>query len=72
MCQIKCFFFLLILFCQYLCYVQLHDDQSISGEREVKFQLAKDTLETMLKSMYFIRDQMSDSVSFVNRQSIDN
>ncbi|KAG6522608.1 uncharacterized protein LOC122053038 [Zingiber officinale] len=41
--------------------LKLQDDQSISGEREVKFQLAKDTLETMLKSMYFIRDQMSDS-----------
>ncbi|XP_074580175.1 uncharacterized protein LOC141836567 [Curcuma longa] len=41
--------------------LKLHDDQSISGEKEVKFQLAKDTMETMLKSMYFIRDQMSNS-----------
>ncbi|KAG1363488.1 hypothetical protein COCNU_11G003150 [Cocos nucifera] len=36
------------------------DTQSLSGETEVKFQLAKDTLATMLKSMYFIRDQLSN------------
>ncbi|XP_038984355.1 COMM domain-containing protein 9-like [Phoenix dactylifera] len=36
------------------------DTQSLSGETEVKFQLAKETLETMLKSMYFIRDQLSN------------
>ncbi|XP_065036291.1 uncharacterized protein LOC135581415 [Musa acuminata AAA Group] len=35
------------------------DTQSSSGETQVKLQLARDTLETMLKSMYFIRDQMS-------------
>ncbi|KAJ8510015.1 hypothetical protein OPV22_000449 [Ensete ventricosum] len=35
------------------------DTQSSSGETQVKFQLARDTLQTMLKSMYFIRDQMS-------------
>ncbi|CAD5195741.1 unnamed protein product [Musa acuminata subsp. malaccensis] len=35
------------------------DTQSSSDETQVKFQLARDTLETMLKSMYFIRDQMS-------------
>nr|XP_009397399.1 PREDICTED: protein FAR1-RELATED SEQUENCE 3-like isoform X3 [Musa acuminata subsp. malaccensis] len=35
------------------------DTQSSSGETQVKFQLARDTLETMLKSMYFIRDPMS-------------
>lgn len=31
-----------------------------SGDTDVNFQLAKDTLETMLKSMYSIRDQLSD------------
>jgi len=36
------------------------DTRSSSGDTEVKFQLAKDTLDTMLKSMYFIRDQMSN------------
>ncbi|XP_077212229.1 uncharacterized protein LOC143847317 [Tasmannia lanceolata] len=40
--------------------LKLQDDaQSLSGEKEVKFQLAKDTLETMLRSMYHIRDQLS-------------
>ncbi|KAJ6672244.1 COMM DOMAIN-CONTAINING PROTEIN 9 [Salix viminalis] len=34
-----------------------NDTQSHS---EVKFQLGKDTLETMVKSMYCIRDQLSD------------
>ncbi|XP_012079842.1 uncharacterized protein LOC105640201 isoform X3 [Jatropha curcas] len=37
-----------------------NDAPSHSGEFEVKFQLAKDTLETMVKSMYCIRDQLSD------------
>lgn len=32
------------------------------GELEVKFQLAKDTLETMVKSMYTIRDQLANAV----------
>ncbi|EXB98026.1 hypothetical protein L484_005515 [Morus notabilis] len=34
------------------------DTQSQSKEMEVKFQLAKDTLGTMLKSMYTVRDQL--------------
>ncbi|KAM7483447.1 hypothetical protein LguiB_008030 [Lonicera macranthoides] len=38
------------------------DAQSNTGETDVKFQLAKDTLETMLRSMYCIRDQLSDTV----------
>lgn len=46
--------------------VQLQDDtQSLSGEKDVKFQLAKDTLETMLKSMYYVRDQLSTIVSLL-------
>ncbi|KAM7254043.1 hypothetical protein ACFE04_031725 [Oxalis oulophora] len=36
------------------------DTQSLSREQEVKFQLPKDTLETMLKSMHSIRNQLSD------------
>ncbi|XP_072973549.1 uncharacterized protein [Typha angustifolia] len=35
--------------------------ESLSGEKEVKFQLTKDTLDTMLKSMYYIRDQISNA-----------
>lgn len=38
-----------------------NDAQSHSGESEVTFQLAKDTLETMLRSMYCIRDQLSNT-----------
>ncbi|KAK9117544.1 hypothetical protein Sjap_016491 [Stephania japonica] len=37
--------------------------QTPGGEREVNFQLAKDTLETMQRYMYQIRDQLSDAVS---------
>lgn len=37
------------------------DAQLKTGEKDVKFQLAKDTIETMLKSMYCIRDQLSDN-----------
>lgn len=42
--------------------MQLQDDTQ--SHSEVKFQLGKDTLETMVKSMYCIRDQLSDLVSF--------
>ncbi|KAK3040649.1 hypothetical protein RJ639_026970 [Escallonia herrerae] len=38
-----------------------HDVPSNSGEVDVRFQLAKDTLQTMLSSMYSIRDQLSDT-----------
>ncbi|XP_068664232.1 uncharacterized protein [Aristolochia californica] len=37
--------------------------KSSSGEKEVKFQVGNDTLQTMLKSMYCIRDQLSNNVS---------
>lgn len=41
--------------------LKLHSDaQPDGGERDVKFQLAKDTMEMMLKSMYCIRDQLSE------------
>lgn len=47
-----------------LCFLQLHSDaQPDAGERDVKFQLAKDTMEMMLKSMYCIKDQLSEPVS---------
>ncbi|KAF3436888.1 hypothetical protein FNV43_RR19641 [Rhamnella rubrinervis] len=40
--------------------LKLQDDGGTQPkEVDVKFQLAKDTLETMLKSMYCIRDQLS-------------
>ncbi|BBN69069.1 hypothetical protein Prudu_729S000400 [Prunus dulcis] len=38
----------------------LNDSQSRSKESEVKFELGNDTLETMLNSMYSIRDQLSN------------
>ncbi|KAG6753213.1 hypothetical protein POTOM_043260 [Populus tomentosa] len=48
-----------------LCFVQLQDDTQ--SHLEVKFQLGKDTLETMVKSMYCIRDQLSDLGGASNR-----
>lgn len=36
-----------------------NDARPLPGELEVKFQVAKDTLDDMLKSMYCIRDQLS-------------
>lgn len=46
-----------------LYFVQLQNDtQSCAGEMDVKFQVAKDTLQTMLRSMSSIRDQFSDDV----------
>ncbi|XP_042948954.1 uncharacterized protein LOC122281499 isoform X2 [Carya illinoinensis] len=46
-----------------------NDAQSHSGELDVKFQLAKDTLEMMLSSMYCILDQLSDLDETSNRRS---
>ena len=49
-----------------LCFFQLHSDaQPGMGERDVKFLLAKDTMEMMLKSMYSIRDELSEPVSAI-------
>ncbi|XP_050259286.1 uncharacterized protein LOC126704338 [Quercus robur] len=40
-----------------------NDAQSHSGELDMKFQLAQDTLEMMLSSMYSIRDQLPNMIS---------
>lgn len=40
----------------------VNDSQTRVKETEVKFELANDTLETMLNSMYCIRDQFSNVV----------
>ncbi|XP_031475669.1 uncharacterized protein LOC116247612 isoform X2 [Nymphaea colorata] len=53
--------------------LKLQDDtQSVSGEVNVNFQITKDTLETMLKSMYYIRDQLSNVVSHWVRHQADS
>lgn len=44
--------------------LQLQDyTKSSSGETEVKFQLTKDTLEAMLRSLTYISEQLSSMVS---------
>lgn len=51
--------------------VQLQNDaQSNAGDMDLKFQLAKGTLDTMLRSMSCIRDQLSDDVSLDGRDLI--
>ncbi|KAL5707579.1 hypothetical protein ACHQM5_018468 [Ranunculus cassubicifolius] len=40
------------------------DTESTSGESEVKFQVSRDTLGAMLRSMAYIREQLSNTVSF--------
>ncbi|KAL2515112.1 COMM domain-containing protein 9 [Forsythia ovata] len=42
------------------------------GDSDVKFQLAKDTLETMLNSMYCIRDQLTDPSETSERDAVQN
>lgn len=55
------FFFFVILFSNCL---QLQDfSKSPLGEVEVKFQLTRDTLEAMLRSMTYINEQLSSMVS---------
>lgn len=39
--------------------VQLQDTETTSGESEVKFQVSRDTLGAMLRSMAYIREQLS-------------
>ncbi|XP_058108238.1 uncharacterized protein LOC131251502 isoform X2 [Magnolia sinica] len=52
--------------------LKLQDDtQSLSGETEVKFQLAKDTMETMLRSLHYIRNQLSNTVSIVTDNVVE-
>lgn len=43
-----------------------NDAQSNAGDMDLKFQLAKGTLDTMLRSMSCIRDQLSDDVEASN------
>ncbi|KAH6807869.1 hypothetical protein C2S51_028977 [Perilla frutescens var. frutescens] len=53
--------------------LRLHcDAQPDVGERDVKFQLAKDTMEMMLKSMYCIKDQLSEPGETPDRHIIQN
>ncbi|KAH9623209.1 hypothetical protein KSS87_002421, partial [Heliosperma pusillum] len=40
----------------------LQDTETITGESEVKFQVSRDTLGAMLRSMAYIREQLSVSV----------
>ena len=37
---------------------QLQDTSTTSGETEVKFQVSRDTLDSMLRSMAYIREQL--------------
>ncbi|KAG6401882.1 hypothetical protein SASPL_138750 [Salvia splendens] len=49
----------------------LHSDaQPGMGERDVKFLLAKDTMEMMLKSMYSTRDELSEPVRRNTRMTL--
>ena len=44
---------------------QLQDTETTSGESEVKFQVSRDTLGAMLRSMAYIREQLSNPVSIL-------
>lgn len=44
---------------------QLQDTETTSGESEVKFQVSRDTLGAMLRSMAYIREQLSHAVSIL-------
>ncbi|KAJ0083481.1 hypothetical protein Patl1_30202 [Pistacia atlantica] len=45
---------------------ELQDTETTSGESEVKFQVSRDTLGAMLRSMAYIREQLSNAVSIVS------
>ncbi|RXH96813.1 hypothetical protein DVH24_009655 [Malus domestica] len=42
-------------------FLQLQDTETTSGESEVKFQVSRDTLGAMLRSMAYIREQLSSA-----------
>ncbi|KAL0437121.1 UNVERIFIED_CONTAM: protein FAR1-RELATED SEQUENCE 3 [Sesamum radiatum] len=42
--------------------LKLQDTETTSGESEVKFQVSRDTLGAMLRSMAYIREQLSNTV----------
>lgn len=42
---------------------QLQDTKTTSGETEVKFQVSRDTLGSMLRSMAYIHEQLWEVVS---------
>lgn len=44
---------------------QLQDGETTSGQSEVKFQVSRDTLGAMLRSMAYIREQLSCAVSYL-------
>lgn len=53
--------------------LKLHSDaQPDASERDVKFQLAKDTMEMMLKSMYCIKDQLSEPGETPDKHIVQN
>lgn len=55
------------------CSTQLQGDATSScEEKDVQFQLTKGTLETMLKSMYSVRSQLSDDVSLAKELGFDS
>lgn len=43
---------------EFPCGFQLQDTKTTTGESEVKFQVSKDTLGSMLRSMAYIREQL--------------
>lgn len=45
--------------------LQLQDTETTTGESEVKFQVSRDTLGAMLRSMAYIREQLSIVVSII-------
>ncbi|THF94219.1 hypothetical protein TEA_011979 [Camellia sinensis var. sinensis] len=44
---------------------ELQDTETTSGESDVKFQVSRDTLGAMLRSMAYIREQLSIAVSII-------
>lgn len=58
---------LILIFFQFL---QLQDTETTTGESEVKFQVSRDTLGAMLRSMAYIREQLSNVVSILYQFSL--
>lgn len=63
--MIACLFFHVPLTDGVLLLDQLQDTETTSGESEVKFQVSRDTLGAMLRSMAYIREQLSNAVSIL-------
>ncbi|KAG8371072.1 hypothetical protein BUALT_Bualt13G0048900 [Buddleja alternifolia] len=64
--QVDVICILLLLYMALVYMPKLQDTETTSGESEVKFQVSRDTLGAMLRSMAYIREQLSNAYTMIS------